>query len=504
MEIKIKTAEILGEKSDAAIITVFEGDKPKGVVADADRATGGALCRAQAAGEFTGKAGETLTLPIKDFSKDAPARIMFAGLGTRDKFKADTLRRTAGKAASVCRNRGFKEVTALVADTAGLTPSESARLWAEGSALALYSYDTFKTPDPKKKELKRLTLITSDRAAEAAIRKGSTAGAAIAEAVCFARDMINAPANEMTPTHMAECAKKTAKEFGLKYKALEAGDCKKLGMGSYLGVSLGSVQPPKFIILEYNGGKKGAKPTVIVGKGITFDSGGISIKPSEGMEKMKYDMAGGAGVIGAIRAVAALKLPVNLVALVPASENLPSGSALKPGDVVRAMNGKTIEIISTDAEGRLVLADALCYAARYKPEAVIDIATLTGACVIALGDLAIGMMGNNAELIAKVRDAAEASSERVWELPMWDEYLERMKGDVTDLKNVGGRQAATVTAGKFLQEFVGADMPWVHLDIAGTAWEEKGQPYIPKGARGTGVRLLVEYFSPHPLPLSPR
>jgi leucyl aminopeptidase len=265
-------------------------------------------------------------------------------------------------------------------------------------------------------------------------------------------------------------------------------------MGSFLGVAQGSEQPAKFIVLEYKGGKKADKPVVIVGKAITFDSGGISLKPTEGMEKMKYDMAGGAAVIGAVRAAAALRLPVNLVGIVPASENLPSGKAAKPGDVLTAMNGKTIEIISTDAEGRLVLADALVYAYKnYDPKAVIDIATLTGACVIALGDLAIGLMSTDDKLAKDVLKAGDAVQERLWQLPMWDEFLDAMKGSVTDLKNVGGRSAATVTAGKFLQEFTGK-APWAHLDIAGTAWEEKSHPYRPKGARGTGVRLIVEYL----------
>ena len=493
MEIKVKAGDILATKSDAAILALFEGEKPSGMLAKADKALGGAISRAIEQGEFSGKADETLMFRDGKAFPGGPDRLLVVGLGKKGKFSPDNMRRAAGVSATALRALNLREITASLPDGAGgLDATGSARLWAEGALLGLYTFDRFKAPDPKKKELKRLTLLAG-RDDEPSAKKGAEAGRKIAEAVCVARDMINTPANEMTPTVMAGYAKNIAREHKLKLKVLEKDDCEKLGMGAYLGVASGSVQPPKFIILEYRGGKSGASPTVIVGKGITFDSGGISIKPSEGMEKMKYDMAGGAAVLGAMQAVAALKLPVNLVAIVPATENLPSGSALKPGDVVRAMNGKTIEIISTDAEGRLVLSDALCYAQKYKPRAVIDIATLTGACVIALGDLAIGMMGNNDGLISEVRAAGEASSERVWELPMWDEYLERMKGDVTDLKNVGGRQAATVTAGKFLQEFVG-DMPWVHLDIAGTAWEEKNRPYIPKGARGTGVRLIVEYL----------
>jgi len=494
MEIKVKSGGILAEKADAAVFTAYEDEKLSGTLAKADKALGGTLSSALKSGEFTAKPCETMLIHANGAFDGGPERLLLVGLGKRDKFKPDTLMRAAGKAAAKCRGASLKDISVSLDTAVEVEPADSARLWAEGTTLALYTFDTFKKSDPKKKEIEKIIFLTHEKSDEHAAKKGVEKGRAIADAVCYARDMINAPANEMTPTVMAERAKRVAKQYGLKCKILEKNECKKLGMGAYLGVALGSIQPPKFIILEYAGAKKSVRPTVLVGKGITFDSGGISIKPSEGMEKMKYDMAGGAAVIGVMRAVAALKLPVNVVGLVPASENLPSGSALKPGDVVRAMNGKTIEIISTDAEGRLVLADALCYAERYKPAAVLDIATLTGACVIALGDLAIGMMGNDAGLIEKVRDAGEVTSERVWELPMWDEYLERMKGDVTDLKNVGGRQAATVTAGKFLQEFVG-DFPWVHLDIAGTAWEEKGLPYIPKGARGTGVRLLVEYLT---------
>ncbi len=494
MEIRVKTKDILDEKSDAAIITVFEGEPLTGVLARADKALGGVIARAMAQGEFTGKADETTVFRAGGAFPGGPERVLVAGLGKKGKFKPDNLRRAAGASSAALRALNLKDATASVPDRLGkLDASDSARMWAEGSIMGLYSFDTFKTPDPKKKELGRLTLIVSDKSDESPAKKGMETGRSIAESVCMARDMINAPANKMTPAVMAENAKKIARNYKLRLKVLDREDCEKLGMGAYLGVALGSVQPPKFIILEYRGGRKDQRPVVIVGKAITFDSGGISIKPSEGMEKMKYDMAGGAAVMAVAQAAAALKLPINLVALVPASENLPSGSALKPGDVVRAMNGKTIEIISTDAEGRLVLSDALCYAHRYQPAAILDIATLTGACVIALGDLAIGMMGNDAGLINDVRAAGEASSERVWELPMWDEYLERMKGDVTDLKNVGGRQAATVTAGKFLQEFVG-ETPWVHLDIAGTAWEEKGRPYVPKGARATGVLLILEYL----------
>jgi len=258
-------------------------------------------------------------------------------------------------------------------------------------------------------------------------------------------------------------------------------------------VAKGSCQPPRFIILEYRGAAEQKRPIVLVGKGITFDSGGISLKPREGMEKMKNDMAGGAAVLGTVTAAARLGLPVNLVGLIPSAENLPGGRAYKPGDLVRAMAGKTVEIVNTDAEGRLILCDALHYAQRYRPAALIDIATLTGACVVALGTFASGLMGNDDILVRALKRAGEASGERLWELPVWDDYGELMKSDIADLKNAGGPTAGTISAGWFLKQFAGKTK-WSHLDIAGTAWEEKGRPYLPKGATGVGVRLLIEYL----------
>ncbi|MBI5189900.1 MAG: leucyl aminopeptidase [Nitrospirae bacterium] len=494
MDLKVKAGDILKDKSDAAVLTAFEGEAMSGILKDADKALGGVISDGVKSGEFTGKPGEMLLLHTAKELKGGPARLLVVGLGKKDKLKADSLMRASGTAARKLRKLGCKEVVFSVDESAGLTITRSAMHWAQGALLGLYTYDTFKAVDKDKKEIKKLTLMVADRSALKGAEEGAKTGRLISESVCYARDMINAPANEMTPTIMAERAKRAAKDVGLRYKSLEASDCRKLGMGSFLAVAAGSVQPPKLITLEYSGGKRGEKPVVLVGKAITFDSGGISIKPVSGMEKMKYDMSGGAAVIGVMRAAAALKLPVNLVGLVPASENLPSGSAYKPGDVVRAMNGKTIEIISTDAEGRMVLADALCYSERYKPRAIIDIATLTGGCVVALGDQAIGLMGNDSALNSAILDAGSKTFERAWELPMWDEFLEPMKGDVSDLRNAAGREAQTITAGKFLEEFVPKGVAWAHLDIAGVAWEEKGMAYIPKGARGTGVRLLLEYL----------
>ena len=292
----------------------------------------------------------------------------------------------------------------------------------------------------------------------------------------------------MTPSDLAKAAV-SLKQKNLSVKVLEKKDAERLGMGAYLSVAKGSKEPLKFIVLEYKGSK--GKPLALIGKSITFDSGGISLKPSDGMEKMKYDMAGGAAVLGVLKAASALKLPVNLIGILPATENLPGGSATKPGDIARSITGKTVEIINTDAEGRLILADAIGYAKRFKPKAIIDIATLTGACSVALGNEAIAMMGNDRKLLDKIKKSAENTYERVWEMPLFDEYKEYIKSDIADVKNTGGKNGSLVTAAYFLYEFA-EKTPWVHLDIAGTAWAEKDKPYIPKGASGISVRLIMD------------
>jgi leucyl aminopeptidase len=288
---------------------------------------------------------------------------------------------------------------------------------------------------------------------------------------------------------LAQTAKDIAENNGLRWKILDKDEMRKLGMGALLAVASGSREPPKLITLEYKPPKRGLDTVVIIGKAITFDSGGLSLKPPENMDKMKHDMGGGAAAMGIIQAASQLKLPIHLVAFIPATENLPGGSAYRPGDILTSLSGKTIEVISTDAEGRLILADALAYAHRTKPKAIIDLATLTGACIIALGQNVAGMMGNDEELKAKVRSAADRTGEKVWELPLWEEYEEQIKSDIADVKNVGGRPAGTITGGAFLQKFVG-EYPWVHLDIAGPVWTDKDKPYIPKGATGVGVRLV--------------
>jgi leucyl aminopeptidase len=304
--------------------------------------------------------------------------------------------------------------------------------------------------------------------------------------------LINSPGNEVNPSYLAETAKGIAKQQALRCKILQKQDMQKLQMGCLLGVAQGSAQPPVLIMLEHAPNGTTEAPIVLVGKGITFDSGGISIKPAANMEDMKMDMAGGAAVLGTMQALAQLRYSRRVIGLVPASENLPSGTAIKPGDILRAMSGKTVEIINTDAEGRLILADALSYAVQtLKPACIIDLATLTGAVVIALGNYATGMMGTDETMMARLRAAGERTAERVWQLPLFEEYSKQIKSDFADIKNTGGREAGSITGGAFLKEFVG-ETPWVHLDIAGTAWTRESKPYVPKGATGVGIRLLVD------------
>jgi leucyl aminopeptidase len=301
---------------------------------------------------------------------------------------------------------------------------------------------------------------------------------------------VNEPAGVLTPTALANRAKALSRKHGFKCTVMTPDRIKKLKMGALMGVAQGSHQPARLIVLEHRGGGK-SKPLAFVGKAVTFDSGGISIKPSAGMDEMKTDMSGGAATLGAVCAAAMLKLPINIVGVIPATENLPGGGAYKPGDILKSMSGITIEVLNTDAEGRLILSDGLAYAARYKPAAIVDLATLTGACVIALGSVNTGLMGNDDKLVEKIKAAAAATSEKVWQLPMDDEYGEQIKSDIADVKNVGGREAGTITAAKFLEKFV-KDLPWAHLDIAGTAYGDKAKAYRPKGATGVGVRLLTQ------------
>jgi leucyl aminopeptidase len=392
------------------------------------------------------------------------------------------------------RNLNIKEAATFINLNLILRKKDQvAQAVAEGSLLGLYQYTPYKTVGREDlKEMEQLNIIADEKdfsLIESAIKKAQI----ISRAVYFARDLISAPSNEMTPSIMAQKAREIARRKNVSCQVLDKAKMKEMGMNALLAVASGSNEESKFIILEYAGGKKSAAPILLVGKGLTFDSGGISLKPADKMDEMKTDMSGGAAVMGVIMAAADLQLPLNITALIPSTENMPSGTACKPGDIIKSYSGKTIEVLNTDAEGRLILADALAYASEFKPAAIIDVATLTGACVVALGDDVIGMLGTNDKLKKEIDKAAQTTGELVWELPLWESYHELIKSDIADYKNSSGRSAGTITAAAFLSKFAG-DAPWVHLDIAGPAWTNKEKTYIPKGASGVAVRLLVEFL----------
>ncbi len=491
MKISAISGRLEKHKTAGAVIFLYEGEKLPRAAARVDQALGGIISRLIRHGDFKARQG-TVHL-LYPSGAGVPARLLLAGLGKRADFTLNRLRQAAGKSAPALRAVGATEVTFL---TEGLNQEheENGQAIVEGSMLGLYRFLKYKTGDENgnKHDVQKMTLLTETASAVKSLLRGAKTGEAIAGSTEIARDMVNAPAADMTPAVIAGKAREVARQFGLSITVLERKQMEKLGMGGLLAVASGSVQPPKFIIIEYRRG--GKKPFIaLVGKTITFDSGGISIKPAEGMERMKDDMSGGAAVLGAIRAAAALKLPLNVAGLLPATENMPGGSAYKPGDVLRTMSGRTIEIISTDAEGRIILSDALAYACRYKPAVIVDVATLTGACTIALGQEAIGMLGTSEKFKKIMSEAGTRTGERVWELPLWEEYYDQIKSDIADMKNTGGRAAGVITAAALLSKFV-QKYPWVHLDIASTAWSDKDRAYTPKGATGIGTRLLTEFL----------
>ena len=492
MKIEIKKGKPAEYPAEAIVLTRFEDSEvPAGATRFLGATVGALIDDVIKNGDFQGKLYQIAVLYTRDL---LPAkRVILAGLGPKKDLDMEKLRGAYAGAARQARALGLKEITLFldVHDT-GQTIRQITEAALEGVILGIYQFTPYKTLEREKiKIIERITVVNDKDDALKEIRAAAKTAEVVAQAVYFARDLVSTPGNDMTPSDMAQAARRIAERKRVSVKVLDVAQMKKLGMQALLGVARGSDEPAKFIILEYRGAKRGESPIVLVGKGLTFDSGGISIKPSENMEEMKSDMAGGAAVMGAIMAAADLQLPLNVVGLVPATENLPGGRALKPGDILKSFSGQTIEVVNTDAEGRLILADALTYAQRFQPAAVIDLATLTGACKIALGDHVIGMLGNDGPLKEKIRTAGERTGERVWELPLWEDYHELIKSDVADFKNTGGRAGGVITAAAFLSKFVGA-CPWVHLDIAGPAWLAKDKPYAPKGATGIGVRLLVQ------------
>ena len=449
--------------------------------------------------DFTGKIAKTALRAkgVFDKKENEPSfknKIIFLGLGKKEKYTLEKLRRAVAKALSQARSVGAASLAIEMQTLLGtFSEADGTRAAVEGARLSSYRFEKYKSKPSPKSTFTSLTLAFRKGATTGSVRKAWREAEITCDAVVFTRDLANEPANVMTPPALAAAAKAMAKKNNLICRVLGKDQMKKLGMGGILAVSQGSSFPPQFIILENKVSAKGKKPIVLVGKGITFDTGGISIKPSGDMDKMKFDMCGAAGVIGAMKAVANLKLPVKVIGLTPVCENMPGSKAQRPGDIIRCLNGKTVEVLNTDAEGRLILADALSYAKQFSPRALIDIATLTGACAATFSDLASAVMGTDPELVAKIREAGERTGERCWELPLWDEYGELIRASYADIQNISKKNAGTITAGMFLKEFAEHTSSWAHLDVAGTAWNNGSpKPLSPIGATGVGVRLFVE------------
>jgi leucyl aminopeptidase len=489
MEVKIDTRQFYEIECDALVTALFEGQKPEeGVLAELDKRSGGVITSLIETGEFTGKSGESAYVHNPGDVK--ARRLLLLGAGKQDEFTTDNIRKMAGTAARTLRGKKTRGFAFLRSTQSAQWPvGEGAQAAAEGALIALFEPDKYHTSDKTESHLETMILAAGEAEADE-VRRGAERGRIIAEASNLARELINEPANVMTPTELARRAEEVARDYGLEIDVLDEARMKDLGMGALLAVAQGSAEPAKMIVLTYTPKTESNETIGIVGKGITFDTGGISIKPSDGMEKMKYDMAGGATTIAAMRAIAQLKPSTNVIGIVPSTENMPGGRAQRPGDVVRAMTGKTIEVINTDAEGRLILADAVAYARKLGATKIVDLATLTGAVSIALGDVYIAVLGTNQDLIDQVLAAGKRTGEKIWQLPLDKEYREQIKSEIADIKNIGGRKAGTITGAYFIREFV-EDTPWAHLDIAGTAWNENGKPHLAVGPTGVGVRTLV-------------
>ena len=479
---------LLAETAEAAGLS--------GAAAMLDERLGGRIAEVLGRGDFRGKAGETLLL-YPSGATVAAERLLLVGVGKAEGLTAERLRQAGGTAAKQALRLRLRQLAALLPlealSVAALGVPDAVRALAEGVVLGAYRFDMLKTAkaDEPAVALEECRLLAEADDA-AALVEAARLGEVAARAENYARTLGNLPGNVATPSYLAEQAQQLAAERGLRCTVLGPEELRAEGMGALLAVAAGSAQEPRLIVLEHRGGADDARPLVLLGKGLTFDSGGISIKPAASMEEMKFDMSGGAAVLAALGAVAELGLPVNVVGVVPSSENLLAGAAMKPGDILTSLLGTTIEVVNTDAEGRLILADALGYLRRFQPAAVVDAATLTGACVIALGHQASAVMGNDDALVEELRRAGERSGERVWPLPMLEEYREQLKSDYADLKNTGGRAAGAITAGWFLREFVG-EFAWAHLDVAGTAHGEGKLPYLTKGSTGVPTRLFIEW-----------
>ncbi len=489
VEFTIKAGSPEKLKSGCVVVGVYAGGDLTASARALDKAANGAIAALLARGELDDKVGATLML--HDLPGVAAPRVLLVSLGKADEL-TDKSYRDAVSAAAKQLAGSVAADAAFVLTEAELPHRDLAWRLAQAAQIlkdSTYRCDELKSKrDESKKGVKKIVFIAKAKDTaplEAALRRGS----AIAEGMALAKTLGNLPGNVCTPTYLATTARKLAKDHKIKVEVLEKGDMEKLGMGSLLSVARGSHEPPKFIVLNYKGGKAKDKPVVLVGKGVTFDTGGISLKPGEGMDEMKYDMCGAASVLGTFKAIAQMELPINVVGLIPTTENMPGGSATKPGDIVTSMSGQTIEVLNTDAEGRLILCDALTYAERFDPVAVVDVATLTGACIIALGNLTSGLLANDDDLAAELLASGQAAGDKAWQLPLWDEYQDMLKSNFADIPNIGSKGAGTITAACFLARFTKA-YKWAHLDIAGTAWRSGAD----KGATGRPVPLLTQFL----------
>lgn len=490
MEFSIKVGGPEKQKTACVAVGVFDMRKLSDAGKAIDHASGGHLSEILKHGDMDGKLGATLLLhKVPNLPCE---RVLLVGLGKAGDFHEKQYRDAVHAAVKALNETGAAEATFYLSE---LPVRNCDAAWKIEQAVivareALYRFDQLKSKQgTARRPLRRLVFSLAGRGDVKAGELGLSRGVAIADAMQLAKDLGNLPGNICTPSHLADQARKLGKRPGLSVQVLERADMEKLGMGSLLSVAKGSRQPPKFIVMQHKGGNKKDKPVVLVGKGITFDAGGISLKPAGEMDEMKYDMSGAASVLATMQAVAELKLPLNVVALIPTCENLPDGAANKPGDIVTSMSGQTIEVLNTDAEGRLILCDALTYAERFEPAAVVDVATLTGACVIALGHVATGLLANNDSLARELVRAGETACDRVWQLPLWDDYQEQLKSNFADMANIGGRPGGTITAAAFLSRFA-EKYHWAHLDIAGTAWRSGKN----KGSTGRPVPLLVHFL----------
>jgi leucyl aminopeptidase len=484
MEFSIKTLSPESVKSGCVVLGIHSSQELTPAAKRVDQASRGAL--KNALGDLSGKTGSTLLL--RGLPGVAAERVLLVGLGERREYSENAYRDAVRGAANALKDLGAKDAAFFLVDTkvSSRAASWNVRQAVLGVREALYRFDQLKTQ--KKSNGHALAQVTLPLAPSAQLQQALSEAQATADGAELARTLGNLPSNICTPAYLAEEAKKLARQFKLQVEVLERRDMERLGMGAFLAVTNASHQPPKLIVLRYSGGAKGKKPLALVGKGITFDTGGISLKPAGEMDEMKFDMSGAGSVLGTIRALAGMQAPVNVVGVIPTCENMPGGHATKPGDVVTTLSGQTVEILNTDAEGRLILCDALTYAARFEPEAIVDVATLTGACVIALGHVATGLFANDEKLAEEIREAADDAWDRVWQMPLWEDYQEQLRSNFADFANIGGRPGGSITAACFLARFT-REMRWAHLDIAGTAWKSGRD----KGSTARPVPLLVRF-----------